>query len=94
MDPQSNPEYRWKAVLVSVPSNIAGTGNPLETEEYYGEYLGHGLYKTAFELKSMAPAIENQSARFHGKVLKITRGVDMEPSVFGVASTVGRWRRR
>ena len=77
------------AVLVSVPSNRAGTENPLETEEYYGEYLGHGQCKTAFELKSMTPAIENQSARFHGKVLKIARANDMEPSVFRVASTFG-----
>ena len=77
------------AVLVSVPSNRAGTENPLETEEYYGEYLGHGQCKTAFELKSMTPAIENQSARFHGKVLKISRANDMKPSVFRVASTFG-----
>jgi hypothetical protein len=36
--------------------------------EYYGEYLGHGQSKTAFELTS-----KDLGARFHGKVLKVAK---------------------
>ena len=50
--------------------------------EYYGEYLGHGKSKTAFELNC-------PGARFHGKVLKVTGANDMEPSVFMEASKIG-----
>ena len=50
--------------------------------EYYGEYLGHGHAKTAFELHC-------PGARFHGKVLKVARKNDMETSVFTVASQFG-----
>ena len=46
-----------------------------ETVEYYGEYLGHGQSKTAFELN-------HPGARFHGQVLKVAKADDMEPSVF------------
>ena len=45
--------------------------------EYYGEYLGHGISKTAFELTS-----KNLDARFHGEVLKVAQKIDTEPSVF------------
>ena len=44
--------------------------SPGEKEEYYGVYLGHGQSKTAFELKSYEC---NQSLRFDGKVLKVSR---------------------
>ena len=52
--------------------------SPVEKEEYYGVYLSHGKSKTAFELKSYEA---NQSGRFDGKVLKVSREQDMEPSV-------------
>ena len=67
-------------VLVSVRPS------PREREEYYGEYRGHGQSKTAFELKSYEA---NQSGRFDGKVLKVSREQDMEPSVFRRTSTFG-----
>ena len=76
-------------VLVSVPSYRAGTEDPLEMVDYYGEYLGHGQSKTAFELKFMTSPIVSPSARFHGKVLKISRAKDMEPAVFKVTSAMG-----
>ena len=60
--------------------------SPREREEYYGEYRGHGQSKTAFELKSYEA---NQGGRFHGKVLKVSREQDMEPSVFRRLSTFG-----
>ena len=60
--------------------------SPREREEYYGEYRGHGQSKTAFELKSYEA---NQSGRFDGKVLKVSREQDMEPSVFRRTSTFG-----
>ena len=50
--------------------------------EYYGEYLGHGQSKTAFELN-------HPGARFHGKVLKVAEADDMEPSVFTVGARIG-----
>ena len=53
-----------------------------EMIEYYGEYLGHGQSKTAFELHS-------PGARFHGKVLKVAKARDMEPSVFMQAAQAG-----
>ena len=57
-----------------------------ESEDYYGEYRGHGQSKTAFELKSYETT---QRGRFDGKVLKVSRNTDMEPSVFRIASRVG-----
>ena len=68
------------SVLVSVRPS------PREREEYYGEYRGHGQSKTAFELKSYEV---NQSGRFDGKVLKVSREPDMEPSVFRRTSNFG-----
>ena len=53
-----------------------------EITEYYGEYLGHGHAKTAFELNC-------PGARFHGKVLKVAEAHDMEPAVFREAAQVG-----
>ena len=47
--------------------------------EYYGEYIGHGQSKTAFELYS-------EGERFHGKVLKVSKTQDIEPGVFMEAS--------
>ena len=47
--------------------------------EYYGEYIGHGKSKTAFVL-------DHSGAEFHGKVLKVAKTFDMEPSVFTKAS--------
>ena len=57
-------------IRVAVPCDRAG-----ESIEYYGEYLGHGQSKTAFELN-------HPGARFHGQVLKVAKADDMEPSVF------------
>ena len=42
--------------------------------EYYGQYVGHGASKTAFQL-------HNPDAPFHGKVLKVAKANDLEPSV-------------
>ena len=50
-----------------------------EMTEYYGEYLGHGQSKTAFEL-------HGPGAPFHGQVLKVAKAHDMEPSVFREAA--------
>ena len=50
--------------------------------EYFGEYLGHGQSKTVFDLNC-------PGARFHGKVLKVAKANDMEPSVFMKAAQVG-----
>ena len=47
--------------------------------EYYGEYIGHGKSKTAFVL-------DHSGAEFHGKVLKVAKTFDMEPSIFTKAS--------
>ena len=69
------------SVLISVHGRW-----PMRTEEYYGEYRGHGKSKTAFELKSFEA---NQSGRFDGKVLKVCRKHDIEPSVFARTSTFG-----
>ena len=45
-------------IRVSMPSGRP----PSEIIDYFGEYIGHGQSKTAFELHC-------QGARFHGKVL-------------------------
>ena len=67
-------------VGVGILVHIPNTGQPGKTTEYYGEYLGHGQSKTAFELHC-------PDERFHGKVLKVTATAnDMEPSVFMKAS--------
>ena len=59
-------------ILICIPSCRAG-------EEYYGEYIGHGQSKTAFELHC-------PGARFNGKVLKVARADDKEPAVFAEAA--------
>ena len=46
-------------------------------EEYTGLYLSHGNSKTVFILKG-----SDSRAMFHDKVLKTTRGFDVEPLVF------------
>ena len=61
-------------ILASMPNYRAEKTSP-EMIEYYGEYLGHGQSKTAFELKQ-------PGARFHGQVLKVAKADDMEPLVF------------
>ena len=68
-------------ILISMPSYRAGEEYP-EMIEYYGEYLGHGQSKTVFDLNC-------PGARFHGKVLKVAKANDMEPSVFMKAAQVG-----
>ena len=50
--------------------------------EYYGEYLGHGQSKTAFDLSC-------PGARLHGKVFKVAKANEVEPSVFMKAAQVG-----
>ena len=64
-------------ILIYIPRACYRAGD----DEYYGEYLGHGQSKTAFELNC-------PGARFHGKVLKVAKANDMEPSVFIEASQV------
>ena len=69
-------------IRISMPSYGAGE----EMIEYYGEYLGHGQSKTAFELNC-------PGAPFHGQVLKVAKAHDKEPSVFreaGLASLTTR----
>ena len=66
-------------ILVFVPSYRACTEKSPEMIQYYGEYLGHGLNKTAFELHC-------PGERIHGKVIKVARANDVEPSVFTEAS--------
>ena len=61
-------------ILISMP-NYKAAG----TIEYYGEYLGHGQSKTAFELNY-------PGACFHGQVLKVAKKHDIEPAVFMEAS--------
>ena len=68
-------------IRIFMPCCRAGDGSS-EMIEYYGEYLGHGQSKTAFELHS-------PGARFHGKVLKVAKSRDMEPSVFMQAAQAG-----
>ena len=60
--------------------------SPGEKEDYYGVYLGHGQSKTAFELYSHECS---HTLRFHGKVLKVSKEIDMEPDVFTQASNHG-----
>ena len=65
-----------RSIEVLIPSFRAGSGGKWGVVEYYGEYIGHGLSKTAFELHC-------PGQRFHGNVLKITKSdEDMEPEVF------------
>ena len=61
-------------ILISMPSHRAGEPSS-EMIEYYGEYIGHGQSKTAFQLHC-------PGARFHGDVLKVSKAYDEEPSVF------------
>jgi hypothetical protein len=68
-------------ILISIPCYRAGRASP-EMIEYCGQYCGHGASKTAFELN-------HPGARFHGKVLKVARKRDMEPSVFMEAAELG-----
>jgi hypothetical protein len=68
-------------ILIFMPNYRAGA-EPPQITEYYGEYLGHGQSKTAFELN-------HSGALFHGKVLKVAQANDMEPSVFIEASKIG-----
>ena len=64
-------------------------------QEYYGEYIGHGLSKTAFLLRRStrdhtvrADATEH-AAKYHGKVFKLAKKKDIEPEVFRQASELG-----
>ena len=57
-------------------------------QEYYGEYIGHGLTKTAFLLRRSArdqtipvDATEHASD-YDGKVFKLSKKRDVEPEVF------------
>ena len=68
-------------ILISIPSYRAGEEYP-EMIEYYGEHCGQGQSKTVFDLNC-------PGARFHGKVLKVAKANDMEPSVFMKAAQVG-----
>ncbi len=65
-------------IRVFLPSHATG----MDAVEYYGEYLGHGQSKTAFELQC-------PGGRFDGTVLKVAKTVDMEPSVFAQGSQHG-----
>ena len=68
-------------ILICMPSYSVGEEAP-EMIKYYGEYLGHGQSKTAFELNC-------PGAMFHGKVLKVAKANDMEPSVFEEVTQAG-----
>ena len=65
-------------IRVFLPSHATG----INAVEYYGEYLGHGQSKTAFELQC-------PGARFDGSVLKVAKTLDLEPSVFAQGSQHG-----
>ena len=69
-------------ILISIPHYKASDSCNTDMIVYYGEYLGHGQSKTAFELNC-------PGARFHGKVLKVSKEDDMEPSVFMEAAQFG-----
>ena len=64
-------------------------------QDFYGEYIGHGLQKTAFLLrgvrqvsKKSASATEH-APHFEGKVLKLAKKQDIEPDVFRRGSPLG-----
>ena len=63
-------------IQISMPLSMSSCR---ATIQYYGEYLGHGRSKTAFELNRLG-------APFHGQVLKVAKAHDMEPSVFREAA--------
>ena len=64
-------------ILVTMTESRKGENYRIE---YYGEYIGHGKSKTAFVL-------DNKDAKFHGKVLKVSKTEDQEPAIFTRAST-------
>ena len=68
-------------IRISMPSHRAGEPSSAMIE-YYGEYIGHGQSKTAFQLHC-------PGARFHGYVLKVSQAYDEEPSVFREPWTSG-----
>ena len=55
-----------------------------DTQEYHGEYIGHGQSKTVFLLRRLrthrAVATEH-AAEYHGKVLKLAKERNIEPEV-------------
>ena len=63
-------------ILVTMTESRKGENYRIE---YYGEYIGHGKSKTAFVL-------DNKDAKFHGKVLKVSKTEDPEPAIFTRAS--------
>ena len=78
----------WRACHTRTPDIGIGIEViiPRETARdvvYYGEYLGHGQSKTAFELHC-------PGEYFHGNILKVAQATnDMEPHVFVQASALG-----
>ena len=64
-------------------------GVGIEDVVYYGEYIGHGQSKTAFELHCTVGRFED-SILYHGKILKVSQAADdMEPHVFVHANEYG-----
>lgn len=69
-------------IQVSIPSSRAKIDNSSGSMLYVGRYLGHGQSKTAFEL-------DCPGARFHGIVMKIAKGINVEPYIFMEAAENG-----
>ena len=59
-------------IVVLIPNETSMSSDIPNMIQYYGEYLGHGQSKTAFQL-------DCPGQRFHGKVLKVAREWDKEP---------------
>ena len=70
-------------------------GTQHEIQEYYGEYIGHGLSKTAFLLRRSTRARTDRAdatehaAKYHGKVFKLAKKRDIEPEVCRQARALG-----
>ena len=63
-------------------------------QEYYGEYIGHGLTKTAFLLRrstrdqTISVDATEHAPDYDGKVFKLSKNRDVEPEVFRQAYTL------
>ena len=86
--------YRKPDVGIGISVQLSPATN-CELQQYYGEYIGHGLYKISFLLRkspdiSAAGAYATEYApQFDGKVLKLSKRTDIEPEVFRRASSLG-----
>ena len=86
--------YRKPDVGIGISVQLSPATN-CSLQQYYGEYIGHGLYKTAFLLRkstkiSAACAYATEHApQFDGKVLKLSKRTDIEPEIFRRANSLG-----